>query len=181
MNDHKRSAGAELVAKAKDTALSMLEQHVVELFVADPELSAARVAEKLNLAPSAVLTILKRPEVRKMIGLGFILESKDRLTAVRNSVILALSRLAEYDPKECFDEDGNIRQIKDMPDTVRFAIKSFKPGKFGLEIQFYDRAAIMQHLLQYLSKPDPLEKDSADEKTTVLFYESESEEDNEKS
>lgn len=176
MSEHKRSDGAELVAKAKDQSLSVLEQHVVELFVSDPELSAARVAEKLDLAPSAVLTILKRPEVRKMIGLGFIMESKDRLTAVRNSVLLALSRLAEYDPAQCFDEEGKLLAIKDMPDTIRFAIKSFKNTKFGMEIQFYDRAAIMQSLLAYLSKPDPLTKDDQEEKATVVFYDSEPEE-----
>lgn len=162
----------DAVALIASGELNVLEAQIVEAFIADPELSAKNVAEKLNLAPKAVLDLLKRAKVRKAIGLGFLTENKDRLTAVRNSVILALRLITEYDPKDAFAADGSQLHVMDMPDSIRFAIKGMKPSKNGgMELTFYDRAAILLELLRYTSKPDPLGEKEEEDKTSIVYYE----------
>jgi hypothetical protein len=165
----KRSEGIDVIKK---TSLSPQEAQIVDAFIR-LELSAARVAEELNLD----LHTIKRAPVRRMIGLGMLTETREKQKEVRNSVIAALHALTMHDPKDAFDPTtGEMLPIHEMPDSIRMAIKGFKTGKFGLEITFYDRAAILQSLLAYLSKPDPLEEAGEDDKVEYHIFDTEGEE-----
>lgn len=169
----KRAEGVDLIKKG---SLSAQETQIVEAFLVQPELSAAKVAESLDLPVSAVLDVLKRPQVRRMIGLGFLIETRERQKEVRNTVIAQLQALTMHDPKDAFSPSGELLNVPDMPPSIRMAIKSFKTGKFGLEIQFYDRAAILASLLAYLSKPDPLEEAGEDDRVEYHVFDTEGEE-----
>ncbi len=169
----KRAEGVDLIKKG---SLSPQEAQIVEAFVASDGLSAARVAEQLGLDVKAVLEVLKRAHVRRMIGLGMLTETRERQKEVRGAVIAQLHALTMHDPKDAFNAAGEMLTIPEMPESIRMAIKGWKTGKFGLEIQFYDRAAILQSLLAYLSKPDPLEEGGEDDRVEYHVFDTEGEE-----
>jgi hypothetical protein len=132
--------------------LSKQENALVVAFVEAPNLDVETAAERVGISVRSARDVLKRPEVRKAIGLAFLSERKDRLEAVRDMLIQNLHQLSCWDPKDLFDAHGELRHIKDMPDTMRAAIKGYKKGRYGDEFQFVDRTAIQLELLRYVGK-----------------------------
>jgi hypothetical protein len=158
------------------SSLSVLEQKVVNAFITDPELSPRNVAISLDLPISAVLEVLKRSEVRKAVGLGFLTEQKDRYQQVRDGVVLALWQMATHDIKDMFNESGAPLHVKDMPAQLRASIKGYKMGKYGPEFQFTDKAQIMLALLAHFGKIDKAGDDSKEDGITYVTYDTSGEE-----
>ena len=132
--------------------LSKQENALVVAFVETPDLDVKEAAERVGLSVRSARDVLKRPEVRKAVGLAFLSERKDRLEAVRDMLIQNLHQLSCWDPKDLFDAQGNVMDIPDMPPTMRAAIKGFKVGRYGPEFQFVDRTVIQLELLRYVGK-----------------------------
>lgn len=126
--------------------LSRQEESFVAHYLETPDLS--ELATKLDLSLRTVKDLLKREDVRRAIGLAMLTEKRDRLELVRDHLVQELHQLSNYDLKDLFDENGGVRHITEMPNTMRAAIKGFKMGKFGPEFQFYDTSTIKMELLR---------------------------------
>ncbi len=153
--------------EAKIARVSPQEEQFAASFIRNPDLS--EVARELNLSLKTAREYLKRPEVRKAIGLALLTERRDRLEEVRDFLLQELHQLSNFDLKDLYDEYGNLRTIPEMPDSVRCAIKGVKQGRYGMELTFYDAANIKIELLrltlQALRQDD---KTGGDQERTVL-------------
>lgn len=98
-----------------------------EEILADPSFNAFNAAKKAGYkAPtSAAGKLLANENVLKVIGAKIHKRvKKTEVTAQR--VLEELACIAFLDPGEMYDEDGNLKHIRDMPERVRRAIASME-------------------------------------------------------
>jgi hypothetical protein len=150
--------------------LSAQERQVVETFLGNGNLSTESTATLLDLPRDAVRSILREHHVSQAMALSLLATDKDRVTQLRDSALTALWHLANWDPKDAFGPDGLLLRVYEMPVEIRRAIRGFKMGRYGLELQFVDKAAIMMYLAKHLTALSQAADSAGEEKTVLEVY-----------
>lgn len=159
-------------------SLNQLERQVVESFTRLNDFSVERTARETGQDPDAVSSILRRTDVSQALALTLLASSKDRVREMRDSTLLALWQLANWDPKDAFTNEGLMLSIPDMPLALRRAVKGWKQTRYGLEVTFTDRDAILRFLAQHLIKLSEAEEaQKGEEPTKYVELEQDSEAD----
>jgi hypothetical protein len=80
----------------------------------------------------AAWELRQNPKIRAAIAAGL-----QKLQLSREELVRIVERIAEANPKEYYDEDGNLINIRKLPDDLARAIKKVKLGEFGTEIELH--------------------------------------------
>ena len=136
--------------------LSQQEFQVIETYLRNFSMRAAGV--ELDLGKNVIWSILHRPHVRKAMQL-LLVEEDVTVPMVRKE----LRKLAFYDPREFFSDDGALLPISEMSEEVAAAISSIEINELfegsGIDrrhvgyvkkIKLADRGINLERLGKYL-------------------------------
>lgn len=87
--------------------------------------AAIRVGYSEKTANEQAAKLLAKVNVRGRIN-DLIQEQFEKLKIEAQSILKGLLRIAEYDPADAYNEDGTLKNIKDMPLSLRKAIASIE-------------------------------------------------------
>lgn len=96
--------------------------------------NGTKAAEAAGFSPknahAQASRLLKKPHVKAALAAKLqAVEAKVEDETVQ--IVRELWHQAGYDPKDCFDKDGKLLPINEMPEKLRRAIGGFKFGKEG--------------------------------------------------
>lgn len=165
---------------ASDKRLTPAEHIFVKAMQADKMMNpaaAAKIAGYKNPSQAAN-KIMKRPAVLAILSKE-LHQRAEKFEIKADEVLQELHHLAMARGEDLFDEDGNLRPIKDMPERTRTAIKEFKvtekvvEGKKGTkpvtlrtyEIKLHDKVSSIDMLMKHLGE---YEKDNKQKPTAVF-------------
>lgn len=75
-------------------------------------------------------------------AISALLRTRDeRYADIQDQLVTMVMRLASWDPKDCFDDNGQLRHPRELPDEIRAAITEFKyyPSTNSIEYKFESR------------------------------------------
>lgn len=106
-------------------ALNALQRLFVSEYLIDK--SAGPAAERAGYSKKSAYTVgprlLRNAHVRAAIDEALAAQEK-RTLVTADRVLQELARIALFDPKDLFDADGNLLDLKDMPEDARRAVAS---------------------------------------------------------
>lgn len=93
------------------------------------DLNGKQAAIRAKFSPVSAKTtasaILTRPNVKK--GLIYLKRQREKRTLVTaDKVVTELARVAFIDPREFYNEDGSLKDVKDLSDDAAAALKSIE-------------------------------------------------------
>lgn len=117
--------------------------------------SVPKTCDALGISHTTGYAFMKDPRIA-----AGIYDGKHRVTARANisadQVLEQLDTLSKVDVTDAIEavltaknNDELVTNIKALPDNVKFAIKAFKIGRNGPEIQFHDKVAAITNLGRY--------------------------------
>mgnify|MGYP001405843740 CR=1 FL=1 len=143
--------------------LTAKEQLFVSEFLVDFNSVAAlmRMGWSRSAASDAAYRWLRRPHVREAISKAIRrIDAHSTISAVR--VIEEVARVALADPRKLYNEDGTLKEVRDLDEDLARAVASVKtttkPGKDGeppthtTEIKLWDKNRATEQLLKSLGK-----------------------------
>lgn len=153
---------------ASDKRLTPRELIFVKAMQADPKMDPTAAAKTAGYAhPSQRANdLMKKPAVKAILGKE-LHQRAEKFEIKADAVLQELYHLAMARGEDCFDAEGSMLPIKDMPDRAKAALKQFKVtekivagGKKGeqitirvTDVEFHDKKGsldmLMKHLGQY--------------------------------
>jgi hypothetical protein len=91
------------------------------------------------------------PKIRAEIE-RLLKETLERSIASREHVLREMSRIGLSNPRLLFNEDGSMKDIKDMPEEIQTAIKTIETtpipgtGRFSVKVTFWDKNTALANL-----------------------------------
>lgn len=140
--------------------LTYRQRMFVEHLLADKEFNTKRAAKNAGYkAPAmAARKCIENPVISRLIGRE-ITKRAERLQVKADRVLIELARIGFSDPRQLFDENGDMLQMKDLPDDVARSIASFKVktthDKDGnpnttVEVRFWNKVEALTLLAKHL-------------------------------
>lgn len=132
------------------------------LFIAEypKDFNAAKAAERAGYKwPDRIgPRLLKHPAVKAAIG-SQVQEKVDAAGLTVDRTLEEVRRMAFFDPLEMFENDGTMRQMKDIPPAVRSCIAGFEV------IELFEGAGDEKHCYGLLKKVKLTDRNSAVDKS----------------
>lgn len=115
-------------------------------FLASPDLNATRAYmetypnSNYNSARASAAELMSRPEVKEYIDEGMKARQK-RVQVTQDWVVEELAKIAGFDPRRLFDDQGGVKPVSEWDDSTAASISDFQAAElFGGEGE--DRQAI---------------------------------------
>jgi hypothetical protein len=132
-------------------ALTEAELAFLLAYARDPGGSVYEAEATAGLARGQGRELLRSQRGRTVMGA--LLSTRDeRYEELQGQLINMVARLANWDPKDAFDENKALRHPSELPDSLRVAITEFKyyPTTGAIEYKFESRLAAVALLLKHL-------------------------------
>lgn len=109
-----------------------------------------------NIKYSSMLEAIRsHPKYERM----YIQACKDREDWLRDELLSLMTQITSFNIKDCYDENGALKSVADMPDSASLMIKKLTtsyPTRDKIEttvdnIEFYDKQKSIDQLGKYLS------------------------------
>ena len=134
----------------------------------DPDEAARSSGFKCGLAKTGstaaattMIRMLKRPEVKARLN-ELAERSASRIVLTKTRVLKETCRIAFTDPRRCFNTDGSLVNIEDLPEDVARAISSIEVDELFVgsgkdrvkvghtkKIKFWDKGAALTNLMKF--------------------------------
>lgn len=135
--------------------LSEPELQFLLAWAKDPAANLAQVEAAAGLPPGAARALLQSDRGKRTIS-ALLANPEERYAELRAQLVALVAKLAGWDPKDAFDENGALRHPRELPDEIRCAITSFQyyPANGSIEYKFESRLSAIKLLMQFLSEHD---------------------------
>ncbi len=163
-------------SRITDKQMKFCEEYLVDLNATQ---AAIRAGYSIKTARSIGNRLLTNVDIRRCIDK--LKEKQSQRTQISaDRVLKEVARLAFYDIRKAFDEDGRLKNPKDLDDDTAAAIANIEalysrlPGKKEIlqgvkKIRMVDKGANLERLMKYLQLFEPMEK-PLEQKETHNFY-----------
>ena len=81
-----------------------------------------------------------------------------RTMVTQDRILQEIARVAFFDPRDLYDDEGRIKSIVDMPDDIRASIARMKMTDFGPEVFMHSKMDALEKLMKHNGM---FEKDNA--------------------
>lgn len=150
----------------RTTLLTPKEEFFCMEYIKDRNATQAAIRAQFsqNYKSASVIAskLLRRPNVRYQIN-RMIEAQCNRIKVDTDFVLKELIKLATFDIQDIYDEDGNIKPVQDLPETVRKAIATIEVEELyagrglarknvgrNVKIKFWDKSKALENLGRYL-------------------------------
>lgn len=144
----------------KRDKLTGMQDAFVNLLAADPHRNGTKAAIAAGAAPKSAHTVankwLKMEKVQNALNARLLTAQKKTGVTIER-VIAELERLAFVDLADIYEEDGQLKPIKEIPEDARRAIASvetenpaYKPGVTVTKVRLWDKRGALNDLRDYL-------------------------------
>jgi len=136
-----------LPATLKNERHQMFVEHYSASFNAQEAALSAGFSKKG--AKQQGYSLLKREDVQGALRERMVNKfNSTRMEA--DEVINMLTSMATVDPLDVYDDNGNVRPLKDIPKAARLCITEISHGQFGMRVKFDGRLKALELIGRHL-------------------------------
>lgn len=136
--------------------LTVKQQMFVNEYLVD--LNATQAALRAGYSKKTAAFIgaenLKKPQIQSAIE-DAMTERSERVELQADEVLMDLKRIIMFNPKSLYDENGNLKSIKDLDDDTALVLSGLKiktesDGKQYVEIKWADKLKAIETAMRHL-------------------------------
>lgn len=138
-----------------ENGLTQMQEMFCLEYVVDWDKKAAtiRAGYSEKSASTIARDLYKNPKCRARIN-ELVEERTQEIKEMGNRVIQEIARLAFADPtsiiKKLNAKNYTVKRLEDIPEGLRVAIKSLRPTKEGIAVQFHEKTTALDMLARHI-------------------------------